>query len=252
MVSWLLINFLVMQMMTLNFHIKNYYFSTHLLPFLGFISLFSLLISLGFWQIHRGIEKQQRQIKFAQQQQAKPIRLNSLTRLTHKQVYSPIIAEGHFDNKHNFLLDNKSYHYHIGYEVLTPLILKDGTTILVNRGWIPLGQNRSTLPLIKPIIGNISIKGLLLWPQKTFTLNQIVEKDWPRRLQTLTPEFLQQNHFKPFIILIDKLQPYSFIPLWRPVASLLASRHYGYALQWFALSITLCIAFLLVHTSHEV
>jgi surfeit locus 1 family protein len=243
-----------MQTVILNFRIKNYYFSTRLLPFLVFISLFSLLISLGCWQVHRGDAKQQRQVQFSRQQQAKPIHLNSRTTLTHKQVYSPIIAEGHFDNKHSFLLDNKSYHYQIGYEVLTPFILRDGVTaILVNRGWIPLGQNRNTLPLVKPIRGNVTIKGLLLWPQKTFTLAQIVEKKWPRRLQTLTPEFLQQSHFKPFIVVIDKPQAYSFIPLWRLLASLPASRHYGYALQWFALSVTLCIAFFLTHTvRHEV
>lgn len=234
-----------MKLSILKFRSKIYYFSLRLLPNFAFISLFSLLISLGVWQLHRGDEKHKLQRQYSEQQRAKPIALNPLNIMNANQIYSPILAEGYFDNPHTFLLDNKIYQHQMGYEVLTPFILKNSANkILVNRGWIPQGRDRETLPFIKPITENIAIKGLLLWPQKTFSFKTHPEKKWPQRLQTLTPEFLHKNHFQPFIVVLNKQGPYSFIPLWRPVI-VPASRHYAYAFQWFALSLTLLIAFII-------
>jgi surfeit locus 1 family protein len=253
MATWFPIDILVMKKNRSLFRFKNYYFSPSLLPSLAFISLFPLLISLGIWQIHRGEEKHRLQMQFSEQQHANPIVLNQFDTIKANQMYSPVVAEGHFDNKHSFLLENKSYQHHIGYEVFSPFILKNtAQVILVNRGWIPQGKNRKTLPREihedysknrKSIAENITIKGALLWPQKTFSFKSSIEKKWPQRIQALTPEFLSRNNFKPFIIAIDNKQPYSFTPLWQPVVTLQASRHYAYALQWFALSITLFIAF---------
>jgi surfeit locus 1 family protein len=227
----------------IKFRIKSYYFSLHLLPSLAFISLFFLLIYLGLWQIHRAVEKRKLQTQFLAQQQANPILLNKLSTLRAQQLYLPVLAEGHFDNKHNYLLDNKIYQHQIGYEVLTPFILKNNPhTILINRGWIPQGQNREKLPAITSVTKNIMLEGLAVLPQKTFSFKTIAEKKWPQRLQALTPEFLHQKHLQPFIIILTKPGPYSFMPLWQPV-SLPASRHYAYAFQWFGLSLTLLIAF---------
>ncbi|MES2142739.1 MAG: SURF1 family protein [Pseudomonadota bacterium] len=223
--------------------IKNYFFSPKLLPCLVFFILFPLLISLGLWQIHRGKEKQLIQLQILKQRQATPIYLNQLATVAKEKIYTTVLAEGHFDNTHTFLLDNKVYQQQIGYEVLTPFIPKNShAAILVNRGWIPQGQSRENLPLIKPIERNLTIEGLLIWPQKTFSFKTIVEKKWPQRIQTLTAKFLNQQQFKPFLIVLDKQHPYGFTPLWRPII-LPASRHYAYACQWFALSLTLLIAF---------
>ncbi len=241
--------FLVMQKSIINLRIKNYYFSAALLPILIFLCLFPLLISLGVWQIHRGDEKKRIQIEFDQRHGANPILLNHDDAIYGNQNYFPVLAEGRFDNKHNFLLDNKVHQHQIGYEVLTPFILKNSAyVILVNRGWIPQGKNRKILPLIKPIKGNTIITGLIVWPTKAFSFKTVAEKKWPQRIQTLDPQFLSQKHLQPFIVVVSTRQYYSFIPLWQAV-TLHASRHYAYAFQWFCLSITLLIAFFTSNTS---
>ncbi len=229
------------------FQIKGYYFSPTLLPSLVFLSLFPLLISLGIWQIHRGEEKQRTQLEFLKRNQAIPINLSQLTMTADKKINAYVLAEGYFDNKHNFLLDNKIYQHQIGYEVLTPFFLKNRhTAILVNRGWIPQKINRKILPLIKAIHGNLIIEGFLLWPKKTFSLEATIEKNWPQRIQVVTPQFLKQRGLNPFLIMIDKQHTYSFIPR-RPII-FPASRHYAYAFQWFSLSLTLLIAFFSTQT----
>ncbi len=233
------------------FRVQNYYFSAAILPIFTVLTLFLLLISLGIWQIQRGNEKKMTQVSLAQQQHAAPIDLNQISTFCIKPNYSPALATGHFDNRHNFLLDNKHYNHRIGYEVLTPFIFKNNTyPILVNRGWIPRGSNRQVLPFIKAINGNISIEGALVWPVKTFSFNSPSENKWPQRIQTIDPKFLSQQHLQPFIFIVDKRQLYGFIPPWR-ASTLRASQHYAYAFQWFSLGITLLVAFCVSHLTHS-
>lgn len=231
----------------IGFRIKNYYFLPKLLPSLAFLSLFPFLISLGLWQIQRGQEKIRIQQIF-EKRQTQTINLNKIKIVTKDKIYSPIVIEGKFDGRHNFLLDNKIYQHRVGYEILTPFIPQNSSVaILVNRGWIPQEKNRKILPLIKTMEGNLKIEGLLIWPEKTFHFKTNPEKKWPKRIQTITPQFLQQQQLKPFLIVLDKKYPYGFIPLWKPIV-LSASRHYGYAFQWFSLSLTLLISFFITQT----
>jgi len=260
---------------------------------LTFLIFFPLLIILGVWQIHRGNEKKRIQVEFLKRQSANPIQLNQTVPVSVGKNYFPVLATGHFDNQHNFLLDNKIYQHHIGYEVLTPFILKNSMTIpkgfqvvvrrtrasersvygihehaspdvqqhhnlkgegyiiLINRGWIPQGRNRKILPLIKAVNGNMTINGLLVWPTKTFSFKSVAEKKWPQRIQTLDPDFLNKKHYQPFIIVVNKQQPYGFIPLWQAV-TWHASRHYAYAFQWFALAVTLFIAVSILRKTKDV
>lgn len=221
----------------------NNYFS-NLLPILVFLSLFSLCLRLGVWQLQRAHEKSLLQKKFTEQQHTEPILLKKNTRITTQQDYFPVSMTGYFDKQHTFFLDNKMYKHHMGYEVLTPFILKDDPhAILVNRGWIPQGQSRKNIPVLKPISGTITITGFILWPKKTFHFKEKTEQTCPQRLQVITPEFLSRQQLKPFLVVINKTGPASFINIGQTVTLLPAKRHYAYAFQWFSLSLALCIAF---------
>lgn len=228
--------------------IKNYCFSPTLLPSIIVLFLFPLLLTLGLWQINRGATKNRIQMQFSQRSQSIPIDLNSLNSIDLEKNYFPGIMKGHFANQHSYLLDNKIKLHKIGYEVFTPFILKGSQKIiLVNRGWIPQGLNRKEIPKIPILENEIIIQGLIIFPTTSFSFKQKSENSWPKRIQTINSHFLKKNQLEPFILVIDKKQPYSFIPLWRPV-SLQASRHYAYAFQWLVLGLTLFIAYFSTHT----
>ncbi len=226
---------------------KDYCFEATLIPTLIVLFLFPLLIYLGCWQIHRGNFKANIQKIFDQRSLSTPINVNLDKQIDSSKKFFPAIMRGHFDNQHSFLLENRIYLHRIGYEVLTPFILKGShEVILVNRGWIPQNLNRKKLPDLGFFENELSIKGLIVFPNKSFSFKQNDVPAWPKRIQTTDPDFLKKNHFQPFMLIISTKQNYSFTPLWQPV-SLQANRHYAYAFQWFCLSLTLLIAFFSPH-----
>lgn len=233
---------------TISIKFSNYCFEPTLFPTLVVIFLLPLLIYLGFWQIHRGIFKNKLQKIFCQRSLSAPINLNQGKQIKLNKNFLPGIVQGHFDNQHTFLLENRIYLHKIGYEILTPFILK-GTneTLLVNRGWVPQITDRKKIPDIPLLKEELTIQGLIFFPNKTFSFKQKDINDWPKRIQTINPDLLKRYNFQPFIFIINTQQSYSFTPLWQPI-SLPANRHYAYAVQWFGLSLTLFIAFFCTHT----
>lgn len=226
---------------------NNFCFEPTLFPSMMLIFLFPLLIYLGFWQIHRGDIKNQIQKIFFQRSLSEPIDLNRDKNIDLEKNYFPGVMQGHFDNQHTFLLENKIYRHKIGYEILTPFILKDlREAILVNRGWIPQNTDRKQIPKIPSIENELRIQGLIFFPNKTFSFKQKDTQVWPKRILSINPNFLEKNNFQPYIFIINTKQAYSFMPLWQPI-SLQASRHYAYAFQWFALGLTLFVAFFSTH-----
>lgn len=224
---------------------NNYYFAPTLVPTFIVLFLFPILLYLGFWQIHRGDLKKHTETLFLQRSVSKPIDLNKKSNIELEKNYFPGIMQGYFDNQHTFLLENKIYLHRIGYEILTPFKLNGKQKIiLVDRGWIPQDKDRKKLPKI-PIFNNeLKLHGLIVFPNKTFSFKSTYEKVWPKRIQSINPEFLKKNNFQPFILIVNSKSAYGFTPDWQPVV-LPASRHYAYAFQWFILSITLIIAYFL-------
>lgn len=226
---------------------NNFCFEPTLLPTLMVIFFFPILIYLGFWQIHRGAIKTHIQKIFNQRSLSTPIDLNQDKNIDLEKNYFPGFVQGHFDNQHTFLLENKIYLHKIGYEILTPFILKDRQkVILVNRGWIPQGIDRKHIPKIPALDNELIIRGLIVFPNKTFSFKQKDERKWPKRILSINPDLLKKNNFQSYILIINTKQNYGFIPLWQPI-SLQANRHFAYAFQWFGLSLTLFIAFFSTH-----
>lgn len=241
-----------------NVAIYRYRFSPSLLSIFLVLLLLPCLIRLGFWQLQRAAEKQHLQNIYQARSQAAPIDLVATKKIPYDLQYYSAIVTGVFDNAHQFLLDNKIYQHRIGYEVLTPFILQSGTTaILVNRGWIPQEKSRNHLPVIKPVVGEVTIQGFIsVPPAKSFRLgNQIVTNivTWPQQLQYI--DFKQvtmatHHSFLPFVLLLKSNQLYGFQRDWSPM-NLKVSMHYGYAFQWFSLAVTLFLIFIIVNTRHD-
>ena len=225
----------------------NFYFKpTYTFTFVVFI-LLSILLSLGFWQLHRAEEKRLLQAKFDARIKATPITLEQAEKLR-DNFYYPVQAEGHFDNAHSFLLDNQFYHHRVGYQVITPFLTeKTHRWILINRGWVPMKPNRELAIKIPAISDKVQIKGFLHVPQNNpFISDEIESISWPLRIERLNIPSLSNRLNRalyPAIMLLDPQNPYGFIRQWQPI-SMKAATHTGYAVQWFAMAGVLLVIYL--------
>lgn len=208
-----------------------------------FICLFT---ALGLWQVLRAKEKSRLLQIYTKRAQVQPLTAKDLDHYRDLRFYR-INLTGHFDNEHSFLLDNKTYHGRVGYEVYTPFYVENLTpAVLIDRGFIPLGKSRAILPAIPKISGAITLSGLINLPPHYATLSQMYEKPstWPLRIQFIDMErmagILNQKTLG-FVINIDpKNQAALEMQEWQ-IVIMPPERHLGYAVQWFALALTLLI-----------
>jgi surfeit locus 1 family protein len=98
----------------------------------------ALCARLGIWQLDR---LQQRRAANAHYVAMESLAALSLPRDSKQDwadmEYRSVVASGHYDFSQQVALRNQAYHDQYGYHLLTPLVLDDGTAILVDRGWIP-------------------------------------------------------------------------------------------------------------------
>ncbi len=53
------------------------------------------------------------------------------------RAWTRVTATGRYDTAQEILIRNRTVDGQVGYEVLTPLLLADGSALLVDRGWVP-------------------------------------------------------------------------------------------------------------------
>ena len=68
---------------------------------------------------------------------------------------------GQFLPERTLYLDNRVLQGRAGYNVVTPLQMgPDGPLVLVNRGWIAVGQTRAVLPAVPVPQGPVQVEGM--------------------------------------------------------------------------------------------
>jgi surfeit locus 1 family protein len=209
--------------------------------------LAALFVRLGFWQWHRGVDRQEQWARFARgADQLLPLGARAVTDLP---LFQRITVAGTLDGVHQFLLDNRTFQGRPGYEVLTPLQRAGAPTLLVDRGWVPFTGTRATLPdvsLASPVevtltgrIGKLPSPGLALgrappapgasWPKVT---------SYPDMQQLVTA---LGAPLAPRILLLDPAAPYGYARAWQP-PGLPPLRHFSYAVQWWTFAVSTLIA----------
>jgi surfeit locus 1 family protein len=219
------------------------------LPATVFTAFFlPVLLALGSWQLGRAEEKRRMFADFEAGSGTPvaladhPAGLDGLTR------YARVEANGSYLPERQFLLDNMVEEQQAGYRVLTPLLLADGRAVLVDRGWVPkaFGQEAG-LPDVGVDGSPRAVTGRIdRLPRPGIELEGGQGTGWPRVVQFPSADELSEALGRPLVpglILLDAAEPDGFLRNWRP-SDFGPERHVGYAVQWFALAVTLVILYL--------
>jgi len=221
-------------------------------------ALLPLLLSLGFWQLRRAEEKRTVIAQFAVG--AATTKNLSASNVNDLPLLQQVIVQGHYASAQQVLLDNMPASKdaagfgHPGYRVLTPLISDTGQLVLVDRGWVPLGQTREDLPDIKVEDQTRTIRGRLAdLPRPGIRLQGAPDKpSWPRVLNFPTLPELQAIYGKtllPRIVLLGENEPDGYRRDWSArysVAEFGPEKHIGYAVQWFGMALALLVIYVVL------
>jgi surfeit locus 1 family protein len=127
----------------------------------------ALTVRLGFWQLSRAAQKEERQAAIVVQMQAGVLNTSALLDdptnfgLMHQRVR----LQGQWLPQHTVYLDNRPMNGRAGFWVITPLQLNANTRVLVQRGWVPRHQlDRTLLPEIQTPTGVVQIQGRIAPP----------------------------------------------------------------------------------------
>lgn len=200
---------------------------------------------LGLWQLSRAEEKKQMLYEHELQSGARAVSLSRAN--TNLLQYQEVSLSGHFLQQ-NLLLDNQHHQHQIGYDVLTPMELDDGSVVVVDRGWVRAGESRVTFPTFKNTSALVKLEGTVYYPSKNqWTLGESIENRdggivLVENIDIKLLSQLLQKPLYPFIIRLNSRSSQGFVREWSVVA-MAPERHLAYAAQWFAFSLVTLILF---------
>ena len=218
-----------------------------------------LTARLGVWQLDRADQKLALQAQMQQRASLAPLlplamsdlqRLPSNPEAAAAQHYRRITLQGRWLAQHTVYLDNRQMNARAGFFVMTPLLLADGTAVLVQRGWLARDfQDRSHLTAVPTPAGAVQVSGRLAPPpSKLLALGAgdsgLIRQNldlalWATEIaQPLRPWTVQQTDAAlavdvgavPVAVPADSL-----LRQW-PAPAVDVGKHHGYAFQWFGLA----------------
>lgn len=202
------------------------------LPLVAGLGVAVAAVMLGDWQLRRAEDKRliQARIEAAATQPAvapgpAPI------------AWQRIRMGGHWVPESAFLLDNRVHGGRPGYHLFTVFQPGEGLPVLVNRGWLAAGPDRTQLPELATPGGQLVVEGTVRQPEaKPFTLAS--QPGQGRLWQVLDLPALRDAFRTPladYVVFQEGDGEDGLVRDWpRPDTGI--DRHRGYAFQWYGLA----------------
>jgi len=221
----------------------------HLLVIAGIVGM----IFLALWQLDRLAERKDFNSAVRERSQEQPVELSVLLdqidsgELTEDDAeWRRVTASGTYIPE-QLIEFNNSQGGRAGDNVLTAMVTDDGTTVLVNRGFVPLGTDRPDAP-----IGDIDIIGFVR-PSEVRERGDLTDDDGGEPLTEVrridVPKIAQQlpGEVAPVFIQLTGSEPP--IGAADPVPVILPELdngpHLSYAIQWFIFAFCVALGWVL-------
>lgn len=206
----------------------------------------ALTMRLGFWQLSRAAEKEQRQAQIVAQMNAPVLDTEALLDAPSKfkSLHQRVILNGRWLPEHTVYLENRPMNGRAGFWVLTPLELNEDARVLVQRGWLPRHQlDRTLLPEMQTPEGVVQVQGrIALPPSDLMTFREREDKsrnasDLTQIRQNIEMDVYMSQVGSPLkaIVLQTDESSEGLLRDWPQIASGV-EKNLAYAFQWFCLA----------------
>jgi surfeit locus 1 family protein len=211
----------------------------------GFVVGFVFLNSLGVWQLNRAEEKRQLLGLYEAQGNSPVRKFNALTDdMVH---YQSVEVSGTFHSSQYFLQDNQINNSKLGFRVISPLILESGEILLVNRGWVPVANTATRLPILSIPPKKVVVSGKFSeFPDVGYRLDYIDQPKWPKIVQYLDEALVSRwfENVLPLMLYLDDNSDYGYERNWQLI-NIQPEKHTAYAVQWFGIALAFLVIFVL-------
>lgn len=208
-----------------------------------------LTVALGCWQLQRAEAKKALLANYLRAATAPAQPLDA--GVPAGSVPQAVSAHGVYEAEHQLLLDNQAYRERPGYQVWTPLRLADGTRVIVNRGWVPRFERREQPTPLPAPAGELEVHGI--WralPQPGLRLAPGICRKGENFPEYVIYPSVAELHcllaapVADGVLLLDPLAAGGYVREWNFSEAIPPERHYAYAVQWFALALTVLFLFI--------
>ena len=188
------------------------------------------------------------------------VSLNDATlweRTASELAYLPVKLEGELVLDSYLLLDNRVLGGRYGNEVVSLVNMGNGTSVLINRGWVKSDPARLSLPEVPQPDGMRSTQGhVYVAPGDPYLLaEQPFEESWPMTVQALEMQKLAPivqartgTRLFPYPVRLDAGEDLALDIDWQ-VINVRPEKHRGYAVQWFSMAGMLALLYALRSTN---
>lgn len=211
-------------------------------------ALAAVMVGLGLWQLDRYQHRSEINARIDAAATAVPTPLGEVLRPPppggvgpppeEEIAWAKVTVTGRYDPAHEILARARTVNNRVGFEIITPLVLADGTAVLIDRGWLPpAGVNAATPPQVPPApTGEVTVVGRLHAPEsrasapEPFGDRLSVRRVAPAMLAAELPYPL----FGAYVTLEEQTPPAdaAFVPISPDHQN--AWMNAGYVVQWWA------------------
>ncbi len=203
-----------------------------------------LTAALGTWQLHRRDWKSELITQRTAAVAAAPVALPAA--ITVSDGYLRTTATGRFDHTRELYLTGRAHRDQPGLHVITPLLLADGSAVLVDRGWVPNSRRDPAQRPQSHVAGEVTVTGLARlgvergWMQPE---NQPTENIWFYLDVPALAAASGLPRVRPFVIEADATPQPGGLPIGGQSRIDLPNNHLQYALTWYAFGLTLVVIY---------
>ena len=234
----------------------RFLFSSRWLGWLALTCLLSLVcVSLGMWQLDRRDAIRNDIGNVINNYDAAPVPFAEAAGLFDSydpsSEWLPVQMTGVYDTANQRIVRNRPLSGRAGYEVLVPLNLSDGTTVVINRGWLPIGNDEAGKPDSVPAApgGEVTVVARLKPAEPDVRRGapegQLASIDLSQYQSEVGYELEQAAYG---LMASEDPRP-GTVPEAAPKPSVDEGPHLSYAMQWFAFGLMLFVG--LGYAAHQ-
>jgi cytochrome oxidase assembly protein ShyY1 len=228
----------------------RFLFTARWLGYLAMAALFAAACAgLGMWQLDRRADVLANINKINTNYEATPLGFDAARPLFDNwdpsREWSQVTLTGSYDLASQRVVRNRPLNGQPGYEVVVPLRLASGDTVIIDRGWLPIGNNEGGRPDVvpEPIAGSVTVTARLRpaepqlqrgAPEGQLASIELTEYAKQLGYPVLTGAYAQLAQETP----AAAQNPVAF-----PKPSIDEGPHLSYSMQWFAFGVLFFVGF---------